>query len=224
VKFGRNYHVEEIRMEEDDLVVRYAQSRNERHEHRIPLEHLESPERPTLNQFAEDEMKEHVKMFDHPEWVEGVYQFVLDRPSTDEVQRLLAEARERGDNDYRMMKAEITERLVPNMFELAGWERVKWHPFNDTEREGADAQGSDWLLQTPDHKAVLMEIKWYGNTRDAIRKATTQVEKDFLRHRDDPELKLDGAYIAILDHDEENDGDRPLKVHVLRVHPKEELR
>jgi hypothetical protein len=58
VKFGRDYPVEGMRMEGDELVVRYAQSRNEKHEHRLYLEHPQEPERPLLNQFGKQEMLE----------------------------------------------------------------------------------------------------------------------------------------------------------------------
>jgi hypothetical protein len=224
IRFGRDYPVEGMRMEGDELVVRYAQSRSEEHERRIPLEHLQEPDRPSLNQFAKPEMLDHVKMFDYPERVEGMYQFVLDKDSENEIKKLLVDASQRGENDYGMMKAEISERLVPNMLELVGWERIEWHPFNTTEREGADAPGTDWLLRTPDEKVVLTEIKWYENTRDGIKKAKSQVEDDFRDHKDDPHLKLDGAYIAIVDYDEDNRDGRPIRVHVLRVRPKEDLR
>lgn len=224
VRFGRGYPVEGMRVEGDELVVAYSQSRNERHEHRVHLEHLEEPERPSLGQFDEPEMREHVRMVEKPEGVEGLHQFDVDEAAHDEIKKLLADAEERGENEYGHMKAEISERLVPNMLELAGWESIKWHPFNETEKEGSTANGSDWLLRTPDGKVVLAEIKWYENRGEAIRKATTQVADDFKDHQDDPDLKLEGAYIAIMDYNEDNEDDSPVKIHVLRVRTQEELK
>jgi hypothetical protein len=224
VKFGRDYPVEGMRMEEDVLAVNWAQSRSEKHETRFHLEHLGNPERPSLNEFADKAILDRVEMIERPQRPEGTYQLAIDRPIRDEVQRLLADAGERGDRSYGKMKAEISERLVPNVLELAGWERIQWHPFNTTEKEGVNAPGTDWLVRTPDGKVVLLEIKWYEDQRQAIRKATTQVEKDFRQHHGDPDLKLEGAYIAIVDYDEDNKNGKPFRIHVLRIVRQEELR
>jgi len=218
VRFGRDYPVEGMRMDGDELVVRYAQSKNEMHEHRMYLEHLETPQRPSLNQFDKSEMLEHVEMFDHPERIEGVYQFELSKDTQNEIRRLLAEAEGRGENEYAHMKAEISERLVPNMLELVGWEKIERHPFGEKTREGASARGTDWVMWTPDQKLAMMEIKWYENSEDGIRKGESQVAKNFDEGHSYRDSKLGAAYIAIVDWKVNDD---PVKVYVKRVRPKE---
>jgi hypothetical protein len=223
-KFGRDYPVEGMKMEGDDLVVRYSQSWNEKHERRLHLEHLEAPERPSLNQFGREEMLDHVKMFDRPEGITGLHQFVIDRETQSEIRRLLDDAKRRGGKQYEATKAEISETLVPNLLEVCGWKRIERHPFSTKDKDGVSANGTDWLMQAPDGKVLLMEVKWYQNREDAIRKASTQVEKDFLQHREDSHWRLEGAYIAIMDYYEESANGRPIRIHILRVRPKEELK
>lgn len=220
VMFGRDYPVEGMWMEGDVLAVKYAQSRNMSHEHRMYLEHLESPERPSLSQFDRPEMLEHVKMFDHPERVQGLYQFVLDKEARDEIKTLLRDADRLGDSQHNMMKAEISERVVPNMMELVGWERVERHPFNKSTKEGASANGTDWMMRTPAEKLALIEIKWQGNKENAMRKGESQVARSFDEHRPYKGLEVEAAYIAIVDWtvDEE-----PIKIYVKRVRPEESL-
>jgi len=215
-RFGRGYPVDGMKMEGDELVVSYSQSRNERHEHRMYLEHLETPERPSLSQFDRPEMREHVKMFDHPERVEGEYQFVLDQEARDEIRTLLDGALRKGDKQYDLMKAEVSERLVPNLLELAGWERIKRHPFNDTKKEGASANGTDWLIRTPDEKEAIMEVKWWGDTVRAESKGVLQVTKDFETKSKDEGPRITDAYVAIVDWEV---NDEPTKVYVKRVRP-----
>jgi len=220
VKFGRDYPVEGMRMEGDELVIRYAQSRDVKHEHRMYLEHLENPERPSLSMFDRPEMLEHVKMFDHPERVGGLYQFVLDKEGRDETRNLLEEAEKRGDYKYCMMKAEISERLVPNLLELVGWERIERHPFSEHTKEGASANGTDWLMRTPDGKLVMMEIKWYENSEDAVRKGESQAARSFDRRRPYGGSEIEAAYIANVYW---KVNDEPIKIYVKRVRPQEEL-
>jgi hypothetical protein len=224
VLFGRDYHVEEMKMQGDSLVVGYAQSRNAKYEHRMHLEHLEAPERPSLNQFSDSKMLSHVEMFERPEKAEGTYHFILDRTSQAEIRALLEDAGERGDRAYGMMKAEISERLVPNILESAGWERVKWHPFNNSGKEGADAPGTDWLVRTPDGKAVLMEVKWFENQRDGAKKAAAQVRDDFEENKERLDVEITGAYIAIVGYDEDNKDGKTFRITVLRVLDLENLR
>lgn len=220
VRFGRDYPVEGMRMDGDDLVVGYAQSRREKHEHRLYLEHLQTPEQPSLNQFGKPEMREHVTMFDHPERVEGMYQFVLDKVTQKEAGTLLDGALERGDNQYGLMKAEISERLVPNLLEFAGWERIEWHPFNESRKEGASANGTDWLLRTPDGKLVLTEVKWWTDIERAEYKGEPQVVKDLDSHQYYKGEKIVGAYVALVYWDVD---DSPMKVYLKRVVPRVNL-
>ena len=219
MKFGRDYPVEGMRMEKDELAVKYEQSRNEVHEHRIHLEHLATPERPSLNQFDKPQMMEHLQVLNRPPGNEGMYQVALDKPAQDEVRSLLTDA-----PDYRFMKAEISERLVPNVLESLGWERVERHPFSRVRKDNAAANGADWLMRDPDENMVLVEVKWFENRRNGIKKAASQVEKDFRDYNEDPDLDLKAAYIAIVEYDEENRENKPMKVHVLRIMAKEELR
>lgn len=215
-RFGRDYPVEGMKMEGDDLAVRYSQSWNEKHEKRLHLERLEAPERPSLNQFGREEMLDHVKMLDHPERVEGVYQFVLDRQSQSEVQRLLEDAERRGDGQYGLMKAEISERMVPNMLELVGWERLQWHPFNESKKEGASITGPDWLLRTPDGRLVLTEFKWWADSERAEYKGESQVAKNLRDHPYFKDEKVVGAYVATVRWDVD---DSPMKVYLKQVVP-----
>ena len=220
VKYGRDYPVDGMWMEGDVLAVRYSQSRNEMHEHRMYLEHLGGPERPSLSQFDRPEMLEHVKMFDHPERVEGLYQFVLDKEARDEIKGLLERADKLGDHQYGMMKAEISERLAPNMLELIGWERVKRHPFNENTKEGASANGPDWLMRTPGDKLALVEFKWYLDRENATRKGESQVAKSFDDRMSHGGSDIEAAYIAIVDWEVD---DEPVKIYVKRVRPGEKL-
>jgi hypothetical protein len=220
VRFGRDYPVEEMRREEDELVVRYVQSKNEKHEKRLYLEHVEEPEKPSLNRLDSQEMRESVKAFDHPNRIEGAYQFTMNQLMQNEMQRLLDDAMKRRENEYDVVKGEIGERLVPNLLELAGWERIKRHPFNETRKDGASANGSDWLVRTPDRKIALMEVKWYKDSEDAIRKATSQIADDFREHKKCMGMKIEAAYIAVMEWDVD---DRPAKVFIKRVRPLEEL-
>ena len=224
VLFGRDYHVEEMKMHGDDLIIRYAQSKNEKYEHRLHLEHLETPEKPSLNQFDKPQMLEHAKMFERPERIEGTYHFVLDGSLREEIKGLLGRSKDHGERAYGMMKAEISERLVPNMLESTGWERIKWHPFNTTRKDGADAPETDWLVRTPEGEAVLLEIKWFENLRDAVRKGKRQVEGDFQEHRDDTDLHIRGAFIAIVGYDEDGSREGSFFFHILRVSPKEKMK
>jgi hypothetical protein len=216
VMFARDYPVEEMRMEGDDLVVRYAQSRSEKHESRLYLDHLQEPERPSLNQFGKHAILEHVEMFDHPGRVEGTYQFAIDKTAQSEIARLLAEAGERRSNEYGKMKAEISERLVPSVLELTGWERVMWHPFSEIRIEGAGGHGTDWLLRTPDGKLALVEIKWWADAESATDRGTPQIAGDFSDHPEYGGEKIVGAYVAIVHWDV---SDSPMKVYVKRVLP-----
>ncbi len=222
-RFGRDYPVEGMRVKGDELSVRYAQSWNEKHEKRVHLEHLDAPERPSLGQFDKEEMKEHVKMFDHPERISGLYQFTLDGESQAEIKRLLDDADKRGGKQYEAMKAEVSERLVPNLLEVCGWKRIERHPFSTKDKDGASANGTDWLMQAPDGRVVLMEVKWYENRNQAINKATRQVGDDYRDHENDPDVKLEGAYIAIMDYDSDSGHDDSIRIHVLKVRPLEEL-
>jgi hypothetical protein len=217
VKFGRDYPVEGMRMAEDELVVKYEQSRNEVHEHRMHLEHLAAPERPSLNQFDKPQMLEHVRVLNRPPRIEGMYQVGLDKPSQDEVRGLLADA-----PDYGVMKAEISERLVPNVLESLGWERVERHPFSSVRKDSAAANGVDWLMRDPDGNMVLVEVKWFEDRRNGIRRAASQVKDDFHANKHNPDLNLKAAYIAIVEYDEESRENTPMKIHVLRVVDKEE--
>lgn len=219
VKFGRDYPVEGMNVKDDVLSVKYEQSRNEKHEARLQLEHLDAPERPSLNQFDQPQMLEHLRVLNRPPGNEGMYQVSLDKPSRDEIGRLLAEA-----PDYGMMKAEISERLVPNLLESLGWERIERHPFAKTKKENVGSSGTDWLMRDPDGNMVLVEVKWYENRRDAVRKAASQVNDDFQIHKNDSNLDLRAAYIAIVEYDERSMNDKPMKIHVLRVVSKEDLR
>jgi hypothetical protein len=222
VRFGRDYPVEGMRMEGDDLVVKYAQSKNEKHEHRLHLEHLEAPERPSLSQYGRPEMLEHVKALDHPERVEGLYQFVLDRAVQTEIRRLLdKEERIAGENARDKLKGDIGEILTANLLELSGWERIKRHPFNDNRKEGVSANGPDWLILTPNQKQVIMETKWWNDSTRAEARASLQVEKDFEHKSKRQELGIVGAYVAIIDWKID---DNPMKIYVKHVIPKEELK
>lgn len=207
-------------MEGDNLLVRYAQSRNEKHERRLYLGHLEMPERPPLNRFDRPEMREHVKALDHPPRIIGAYQFKVDNVVRNEIRVLQDETMKRGKNEGDLMKAEISERLVPNLLELSGWERIKRHPFNETRKEGASANGADWLLRTPDGRVALMEVKWYGDQEDAVRKASSQVADDFRENKQYKGLKIEAAYIGIMDWGVD---DHPVKIYVKRIRPTEEL-
>jgi hypothetical protein len=220
VKSARDYPVEMMRMDGDELVVRYSQSRSEKHEHRTYLEHLQSPEKPTLNQFGRQEMLEHVKMFDHPERVEGTYQFVLDRTARAEIGRLLAEAKERGNGHYNKAKAEISERLVPNMLELTGWEKVKWHPFERARKEGSSAHGADWLLRTPDGRLALVEVKWWIDDEGAAIKGQSQLAKNLYNHPEYNGERIVEAYLAIVQWDAD---DSPMRVYIKKILPEVRL-
>ena len=221
IKVGRDYHDDGMRVEKDELVIDYVQSKSERHERRVYLKHQEAPERPSLGQFGEPGVRGHVELFERPEKAEGTYHFILDKWMQDEIRDLLAKANERGDRAYGMMKGEISERLTANLLESTGWERVKWHPFDDTGKRGADARGTDWLMRTPDGELVLMEIKWYEDEPDACKKAVVQLEKDFEKHRMELEPDLRGAFIAIVGYDEENPDGKTFRANVLRVRRRE---
>jgi len=220
VRFGRGYPVEGMKMERDELVVRYAQSMSEKHEHRMYLEHLESPERPSLSQFEKPELLEHVKAFDHPPRVMGAYQFEIDRSVQGEIRALLRGTMERGKNENDLMKAEISERVAPNLLEISGWERIKRHPFNETKKDGASANGADWLMRTPDGKLALMEVKWYGNWEDGVRKAKSQIVDEFREHKQYRGQEIEAAYIAIM---EWSVNDQPVRIYVKQIRPVEEL-
>ncbi len=219
VKFGRDYPVEGMKLEKDELVVKYEQSRNEVHEHRLHLEHLAAPERPSLNQFDKPQMLEHIQALNRPPGSDGMYQIALDEPARREVEGLLADA-----PDYGLMKAEISERLVPNILESLGWERIERHPFSRSRKDSAAANGVDWLMRDLDGDTALVEIKWLEDRRNGIRKAAAQVERDFRDCGEDSGFDIKAAYIAIVDYDEENRENKPMKVHVLRVADKEGLR
>ncbi len=219
VRFGRDYLVEGMEVKDDVLTVRYAQSRNEKHEKRIHLEHLDAPERPSLGQFDKEEMKEHVKMFDHPEKVEGLYQFVLDASARQEIVRLLEEAAERGKNEYALMKAEISERLVPNLMELVGWERIRRHPYNESDKDGASANDVDWLLRAPDRKPAITEIKWWADPSRAESRGMVQLSEDYEANRACQGEKV-GAYLMIMDW---KGDETPIRVYVKKLEPRENL-
>lgn len=222
VRFGRGYPVEGMKMEGDELVVSYAQSRNEKHNHRIYLEHQEAPERPSLKEFGLPEMLEHVKAFDHPDRVEGTYQFILDKAVQKEAGTLLDEAWKRGgDNERDMLKGDVGEVLVPNLLELVGWERIKRHPFNDTRKEGVGANGTDWLLRAPDEKLVMVEVKWWGDSTRAELKGGLQVGKEYDVRRPYQGEEILGAYVATMDWSVD---DNAVKVFVKRIRPEANLR
>ena len=222
VRFGRDYLIEGMRKEGDDILVRNIQSKNQKREHRIYLEHFEEPDRPSLNQFGRPEMLEHVKIFDRPKGAEGPYQFVLDRPTQNEICRLLADAEERrGAHERDKLKGDIAEVLAPNLLELAGWERIKRHPFNKTRKDGVSSNGTDWLLWDSEHKLSIEETKWYERRTDAIKRAAPQVGKDFDDYPYYRGSKIEGGYIVIVDWKMD---DSPFKVYVKKVRPKDEMR
>ena len=221
VRFGRDYLVERMRMEEDGLTVRFSQSWNELHERRIFLEHPEAPERPSLNQFGQQEMLEHVKMYDHPEKDEGMYHFVLDKEAQSEIKRILTRAEGRNSTERDWLKGEIGETLVPNMLEIVGWECIKRHPYSDSRKESTGANGPDWLLETPDGKLVIVEVKWWRDKTQAELRGSIQVSKEFDARHPYQGQEIVGAYVVTM---EWNLDDEPVKVYVKRVRPEASLK
>lgn len=219
VRFGRDYPVEGMRVKDDVLSVKYEQSRSEKHEARLHLEHVDAPERPSLNQFDKPKMLEHVRFSNHPERIVGAYQFSLDRYVGDEVRTLNEQAWNRGGKSARdSVKGEIGERLTPNLLESTGWERIQRHPFNETKKEDARANGTDWLVKTPDGKIAIMEVKWFDDVDDAIRKGSVQVAQHFDENPYYHGQKIECAYAAVMDWDV---SDKPLKILVKQIRPKE---
>jgi predicted RNA binding protein YcfA (HicA-like mRNA interferase family) len=119
----------------------------------------------------------------------------------------------------------IVVPLHPELdLESRGWERIERHPFSKTRKDSAAANGTDWLMRDPDGNMVLVEMKWFEDRRNGIRKAASQVEDDFHANKDNSSLNLKAAYIAIVEHDEENRDNKPMRIHVLRVVDKEGLK
>ncbi|MDG6898924.1 MAG: hypothetical protein JRN24_04200, partial [Nitrososphaerota archaeon] len=123
VRLGRGYVVNEMRTEGDALVVNYSQSRSEKHDHRVYLEHVDEPERPSLGQFDKTAMRDHVREYDHPERIEGEYQFVLDGDAQREIAALLDDAcqvnpgggkKEDGSHRVRTQPASTSKGYMSN--------------------------------------------------------------------------------------------------------------
>jgi hypothetical protein len=208
--------VQGIRVEEDALVISYSQRKNEKHDHRLYLEHAEAPERPSVGHFAKPQVLEHVHAFEHPNIIEGEYRFAIDGELTNEIQSILSNEAAWGEKHVDRMKAEISERLVPNMLEFTGWERVKHHPFNETRKESASANGVDWLVRTPDEKLALLEVKWWGNATRAESKGSLQVTRAFKARREFEGEEIVGAYVAVMSWDANA---KSIRVYVKRVRP-----
>ena len=213
VKFGRGYPVEGLRIEKDELVTRYAQSRSEKHEHRAYLEHLDTS-RPALNQFDKKEMRNQVWVKGNPETDEGTYHYVLGKPAQDEIGALLREPPGLGHREFGLIKAEINERLGPNLLEMSGWERIERHPFSRVRKDGASTNGTDWLVRTPDRDLALMEVKWWEDFSMAEKKGESQVAKDL---RDHPHYKGERIVRGYVATTEWNIDDSPMRIRIKRV-------
>lgn len=217
VKFGRDYPVEGMRMEGDELVVKYVQSKNEVHEHRQSLDHPDIGDRKlSLGQLDKPEALRLARLLDAPEGTDGVYTFAVDKRLQESVRSILEGAVEEGTRRYGVVKGEVGEGLISNLMNLAGWERIERHPFNETRKVGVTGNGTDHVFRDPDHKLSISESKYWGQIESALKRGEIQVGAYYDRRRKYQGEEIERGYVMAMDW---NLNDDPIRIHVRRVRP-----
>ena len=217
VKFGRNYPVEGMRMEGDELVVKYVQSKNEVHEHRQSLDHPDIGDRKlSLGQLDTPEALRLARLLDAPEGTDGVYTFAVDKRLQESVRSILEGAVEEGTRRYGVVKGEVGEGLISNLMNLAGWERIETHPFNETRKVGVTGNGTDHVFRDPDHKLSISESKYWGQIESALKRGEIQVGAYYDRRRKYQGEEIERGYVMAMDW---NLNDDPIRIHVRLVRP-----
>ncbi|MDG7011842.1 MAG: hypothetical protein JRN11_06070 [Nitrososphaerota archaeon] len=215
VKFGRDYPVEGMRMEGDELVVKYVQSKNEVHEHRQSLDHPDIGDRKlSLGQLDKPEALRLARLLDAPEGTDGVYTFAVDKRLQESVRSILEGAMEEGTRRYGVVKGEVGEGLISNLMNLAGWERIERHPFNEKRKVGATGNGTDHVFRDPDHKLSISESKYWGQIESALKRGEIQVGTYYDRQRKYQGEEIERGYVMAMDW---NLNDDPIRIHVRRV-------
>lgn len=215
VRFGRDYPVEGMRMEGDELVVKYVQSKNEVHEHRQSLDHPDIGDRKlSLGQLDKPEALRLARLLDAPEGTDGVYTFAVDRRLQESVKSILEGAVEEGTRRYGVVKGEVGEGLISNLMNLAGWERIERHPFNETRKVGVTGNGTDHVFRDPDHKLSISESKYWGQIESALKRGEIQVGTYYDRQRKYQGEEIERGYVMVMDW---NLNDDPIRIHVRRV-------
>ena len=215
VKFGRDYLVEGMRMEGDELVVKYVQSKNEVHEHRQSLDHPDIGDRKlSLGQLDKPEALRLARLLDAPEGTDGVYTFAVDKRLQESVRSILEGAVEEGTRRYGVVKGEVGEGLISNLMNLAGWERIERHPFNETRKVGVTGNGTDHVFRDSDHKLSISESKYWGQIESALRRGEIQVGAYYDRQRKYQGEEIERGYVMAMDW---NLNDDLIRIHVRRV-------
>jgi hypothetical protein len=221
IKFGRDYPVEGMRMEGNNLVVGYSQSKTEKHEHRVMLNHLDArDEKLSPRELERPEVLRFVEVIDAPVGTDGIYSFSVDSRIQESVRRMLEEATKEGPKRYGIVKGEIGERMIPNLLTLCRWEKVERHPFNRTKKEGTVANDTDHVIWDPDHRLSIDESKYWGYVHSAMSRSSVQVAAYYDRNRKYHGMKIERAYAMVMEWSLNDD---PIRIHVKRVRPRGDL-
>jgi hypothetical protein len=220
VRFGRDYPVEGMRAEGDELVVAYAHSRSEKHEHRHLLNTLQADDwGSSLGRLDQPEALKHVRLLEAPEGTDGIYTFGVDRSLQESVRSMFEEALNEGRRRYGTVKGEVGENLISNLLTLANWEAIERHPFNERKKDGVSGNDTDHAFWDPERRLSISESKYWGNVEGSLKRGEIQVGAYYDRQRRYNGREVERAYVMAI---EWNLNDDPIRVHVKRVRPKEE--
>ena len=111
----------------------------------------------------------------------------------------------RTPDEYRKIKGDLAEEIVRDLIPEFGMGVVKDHPFNDDPlKKRSERTGPDFLVSRGEVLGYV-EVKWWGNTKEALERGEEQVATDLLRHPIYEGSKVIEGYVAVLDWNYDGD-------------------
>lgn len=138
------------------------------------------------------------------EGANGIYRVQADADATNYVSTKLESAIDL--DDFRKTKGDIAEEMARQVLGEIGLEIVADHPFGrEIFGAGSGRTGPDFLIrERHSGKLYYLEVKWWYQVENALVRASKQVLANFHKSPEFKGMKVQGAYVMLVDWSSEN--------------------
>lgn len=134
-----------------------------------------------------------------------LFKLIVDEEWSEIVRELLGLAR--TPDEYRKTKGDLAEEIVRDLVPQLGMTIVKDHPFNnDPLKTRSERTGPDLMIELGNKELGYVEVKWWGNPKDALERGKAQVSSDLYKYPHYSGREVTKGYVAVLDWNPAVDG------------------